>query len=326
MSVKPSGHTFTVQPGETILAAARRAGVWLPFECGWGSCGTCKVTLVEGQVECLFNGAPALSDRDRRRRRIIACQSVPVSDLVLEGRVLDAPPEWLVTGDYRAALKEVVPLAPEIALFRMGLDRPAIFRPGQYAILTLRPGLRRAYSMANLPGTREVEFIARRYPGGAGSRALFELTPGNTVDLELPYGSAYLRDTDRPLVFVAGGTGIAPVLGLTRRWAASGGGIGKGLHIFYGARTPQDLVCLDDLHALIRGFPGARLVAAVNEGSPGWSGEVGFITDALVRRLPGEWDQYEWYVAGPPAMVHSVLRLLEARGVPVTQVHYDSFG
>lgn len=326
VTLKPSGRTFPVQEGETILAAARRAGIWLPFECGWGSCGTCKVTLVEGQVECLFAGAPALSERDRRRNRIIACQSVPLSNLVLDARVLEAPPEGLATADYRAVVKEVVPLAPEVALFRMELDRPALFLPGQYAIVTLRPGLRRAYSMANLPGTREVEFIARRYPGGPGSNALFDLTLGSAVDLELPYGAAYLRETGHPLVFVAGGTGIAPVLGLTRYWAAGGGRIGSGLHIFYGARTPRDLVCFDELQALTRDFPQARLVPAVNEGPAGWHGEVGFVTDALVRRLPEGWDQYEWYMAGPPVMVQSVLRLLDERGVPITQVHYDSFG
>ncbi|WP_218917964.1 2Fe-2S iron-sulfur cluster binding domain-containing protein [Kyrpidia tusciae] len=326
MTLKPSGHSFTVKGGETILAAARRAGIWLPFECGWGSCGTCKATLAEGQVRCLFPEAPALSERDRRRRRVILCQSVPESDVVLEARVLDGPPENLNTSEYHAVLADVETLAPEVARFRFQLDRPADYRPGQYAILHLGDGLRRAYSMANLPGTREMELIARRYPNGPGSQTLFALSPGAELTLELPYGAAYLRETSRPLVFVAGGTGIAPILGLTREWTSRGDRRGNGLMIFYGARTPGDLVCLDELRELTRSFSQAQVIPAVNEGDAGWEGEVGLVTDALVRRLKEPWDEHEFYMAGPPVMVQAVLALLEERGVPITRVHYDSFG
>ncbi|WP_093228713.1 2Fe-2S iron-sulfur cluster binding domain-containing protein [Thermoflavimicrobium dichotomicum] len=329
VTIEPSGRSFTVEEGETILGAARRAGIWLPFECGWGSCGMCKATLVEGNVKCMLPEAPALSERDQRRRRIILCQSVPESDVVLKGcTLLEEPPENLATADYRAVIAEVEELAPEVARFRLQLDRPADYRPGQYAILNLGDGLRRAYSMANLPGTREVDFIARRYPNGSGSQKLFSLSPGTELTLELPYGTAYLRETSRPLVFIAGGTGIAPILAMTREWASNGGRTGKSLTIFYGARTPEDLVCLEELQQLTGSFPQAQVIPVVNEGGAGWSGEVGFVTDALLGRLAEPWDEYEFYMAGPPVMVQSVLKLLEeeGRGVSITQVHYDSFG
>lgn len=326
VTLKPSGIRFPVGKGETVLSAARRAGIWLPFECGWGSCGTCKATLVEGQVRCLLPSAPALTERDRRRRRIILCQSVPESDLVLEARTLEGPPVGLATADYTALVTEVVTLAPEVALFRMLLDRPATFLPGQYAILNLGDGLRRAYSMANLPGTRDIEFIARRYANGAGSQQLFSLSPGTQLRLELPYGGVYLRETARPLVFVAGGTGIAPILALTREWAAGGGRVGKALCIVYGARSPRDLVFLDELRRVVSPFPQAQVIPTVDEGGSGWSGDVGLVTDVLARHLPEPWDAYEFYMAGPPVMVQSVLRLLGEREVPITQVHYDAFG
>lgn len=287
----------------------------------------CKATLVEGHVRCLLPDAPALSERDQRRRRIILCQSVPESDVVLKGcMMMEGPPENLATADYRAVIADVEALAPEVARFRLQLNRPAVYRPGQYAILTLGDELRRAYSMANLPGTREVEFIARRYPNGPGSQKLFSLFPGAILTLELPYGAAYLRETSRPLVFIAGGTGIAPILALTREWVLHGGRTGKSLTIFYGARTPRDLVCLEELQQLTRSFPQAQVIPVVNEGSAGWSGEVGFVTDALLQRLVEPWDGYEFYMAGPPVMVQSVLKLMGERGVSITQVHYDSFG
>jgi toluene monooxygenase electron transfer component len=252
---------------------------------------------------------------------------VPESDVVLKGcTLLEGPPENLATADYRAVIADVEELAPEVARFRLQLDRAAVYQPGQYAILTLGDGLRRAYSMANLPGTREVEFIARRYPNGPGSQKLFSLSPGTELTLELPYGAAYLRETSRPLVFIAGGTGIAPILALTREWAFRGGRTGRSLTIIYGARTPRDLVCLEELRQLTRSFPQAYVIPTVNEGGAGWSGEVGFVTDALLRCLAEPWDGYEFYMAGPPVMVQSVLKLLEERGVSITRVHYDSFG
>jgi toluene monooxygenase electron transfer component len=326
VTVKPSGITFSVQHGETILNAARKRGIWLPFECGWGSCGTCKATLNEGQVKCLLPDAPSLSERDRRRRRIILCQSVPESDVVLETRVLDGSPDNLATADYHAVVTDVEILAPEVARFRLQLDQIPFYQAGQYAILNLGDGLRRAYSMANLPGTREVEFIARRYPQGVGSQKLFELSPGMELTLELPYGATYLRETSRPLVFIAGGTGIAPILAMIRQLVSNGKREGSGCTVFYGARTPGDLVCLDELQQLVGSLSQAKVIPVVNEGAAEWNMEVGFVTDALIRRLEEPWEKYEFYIAGPPVMVQAVLRLLEERGVPITQVHYDSFG
>jgi toluene monooxygenase electron transfer component len=327
VTIQPSGRTFTVEESETILGAARRAGIWLQFECGWGSCGMCKATLLEGDVRCMLPDAPALSERDQRRRRIILCQSVPESNVVLKGcTLLDGPPEHLSTGDYQAVIANVEELAPEVARFHLQLDRPAVYRPGQYAILNLGDGLRRAYSMANLPGTQKVEFVARRYPNGLGSQKLFSLTPGTELTLELPYGAAFLRESSRPLVFIAGGTGIAPILALTRQYASDGDLKGRSLKVFYGARTPSDLVCLEELEQVTRSCSQVRVIPTVNESSAEWSGEVGFVTDALSRCLVDPWDAYEFYMAGPPVMVQSVIKLLEARGVSITQVHYDSFG
>ena len=143
--------------------------------------------------------------------------------------------------------------------------------------------------------------------------------------MELPYGAAYLRPPVRPVVFVAGGTGIAPILALMREGLTSRQLEKWPVYVFYGARTPEELVCLEELHDLIARLPDAVLVPVV-ERADGWPGESGFVTDALRRRLPEPWAECTFYMAGPPPMIRAALQRLQEADVPLTQVHFDSFG
>lgn len=324
--IEPGGHRVRARAGETLLDAARRAGVWIPFECGWGSCSTCKVTLLEGEVECLFPQAPAIRPQDARRRRILACQAVPRTDVRIKAlRVDDRPPEDLPTADYRGVLTERCELAPSIWRLVFDLDREATFRPGQYAVLELEPGLRRCYSMDELPHGRRVSFIAKRYPGGRGSTRLTTLGPGSEVPVILPFGRAYLRETERAPVFAAGGTGIAPILSLLRQVVAEGWFRDREVLVVYGANTPEELAARDELEELVAALPQGRLVLAAARAPEDWPGVRGFVTHALEQALGEDW-QREYWMAGPPAMVNAVLALLKERGVEITRVHYDSFG
>ena len=153
--VSGSDEVFDVPVGQRIHAAARRAGIWFPFECGWGSCGSCKATVVEGRTELLFPGAPAVEPRDERRRRVVLCQSTPCGDLVIRPRWVDhQPPPERPLRDYLGRLVDVEPLGPAIARFRFeltdndGSPLVADYRPGQFAILETEPGLRRCLSLA----------------------------------------------------------------------------------------------------------------------------------------------------------------------------------
>jgi toluene monooxygenase electron transfer component len=325
VSVAGTGAAFDVRPGERILAAARRAGAWLPFECGWGSCGTCKVTVVEGETELLYAEAPSVDARDGRRGRILACQSTPTTDLVIKAtRVGDEPGPERPVRDHVGVLVTHEELGPDLARFRFRLDAEADYHPGQHAILDLGAGLRRCYSMAGLPGAREAIFIAKRYAGRPGSGRLFSVAEGEQITLELPYGDMYLRDGDGPVVLVAGGTGISAIVAMTLE-LAEGADNGRDVHVFYGAGNRAELVCWDELSRAVARLGNGALHGALLEAPVGWSGTSGFVTAALSEQLADLTDA-SFYVAGPPPMTEATLVLLRERGVQLDRIHYDSFG
>lgn len=325
VTVSGTDLTFEVAAGERLLAAARRAGVWLPFECGWGSCGTCKVTVEDGETELLYAAAPAVSDRDARRRRVVACQSTARSDLVIRPtRTENTPPAERPVRDHVGELVAREDLGPDLARFHVRLGEPAAYHPGQHAVLDLGAGLRRCYSMAGLPGSDQIAFIAKRYAGKPGSEALFALEEGTPIGIELPYGDSWLRPGVRPVVLVAGGTGISAVLALTQHLAA-GAHDGRDVHVYYGAGSEAELVCWDELEAAVGRIPGGRLAGAVLTGSPRWTGTRGFVTDALAVDV-GSLGEADVYVTGPPVMAEATRALLRERGVPIDRIHVDCFG
>ncbi len=323
--IEPGGIEVAARADDTILQAARRAGVELPHECGWGSCGVCKLTLVSGEVELLFPGAPAVNPRDARRGRILACQCRAISDLTIRRN----PGEWAGTVvrcvEHRAILQSVEEIGPEIRRFTFETEEPARFLPGQYAILHLGENLRRAYSMCNLPQGGLMQFIAKRYEGGRGSHALARMRPGQGLTIEAPFGVCTLERRPGRKVFVAGGTGISPILSLVRQAAHEGINFEAPIHVIYGARSALDLAAGDQLELATLRIPNARYLPVVEVASAEWPHATGFVTDAIAANVP-ELGAAEFYVAGPPAMVNAVKAQLARAEVPLTQVHYDSFG
>lgn len=315
---------FEIVEGERILGAALRAKVWIPFECGWGSCSTCKMTLVEGECETLFAEAPAISPRDARRSRILACQSTATSDLVVKPTWIEADPrDGYATERCAAVLAHREEVGPDIFRLLFTLDRVASFREGQHAVIDLGNELRRCYSMSNRPGTNDVEFIMKRYSGRVGSEAVSALTPGETVHIEMPYGDMWIRDGDTPVCLVAGGTGIAPILGMVRRLAADRDG--RPVRVVYGANVHDDLVCWPELAVLIEELPDAELVGALTTAHVDWTGIEGLVTHALEPMLASLMDA-NFYVAGPPVMTNAVTELLKDVGIRLDRIRYDSFG
>lgn len=322
---------FSCVDGDVLLRAAHRAGLAFPYECNVGSCGNCKFELVEGEVAMQWPQAPGWTEKDRQRRRYLACQARPLGDCTIKVR-FDAryasqhPP--LRTG---AVLQARRPLTHDIEEFRFVLDAPLAFEPGQYALLHL-PGVEgpRAYSMSNTAGDGRVwEFQVRRVPTGRGSVALFDLVvPGTRVGIDGPYGMAWLRrDAPRDILCIAGGSGLAPMVSIVRGAAAEPALAQRRIHFLYGARTPAD-VCGQDLLQALPGW-GTRIhyeaAVSVPPAAGEWTGATGFVHDLAGERFGDRLAGMEIYFAGPPAMATAVQQMLLARKVPFGQVHFDQF-
>jgi toluene monooxygenase electron transfer component len=318
---------------DTLLRAGLRAGLGMPYECNSGACGTCKVELLEGQVTSLRPDAPGLSERDRAKNRVLACQARPGSDCTIKVRLREENVPLHRPARFHAVLAGFRDLTHDMREFRFRAAGAPGFLPGQYALFYL-PGLEapRTYSMSNVDdGSGEWHFVVRRVPGGSGTGTLFDQVPvGTTISLDGPYGLAWLRpDSPRDIVLVAGGSGLAPVLSLARGAVREPKLAQRGIHVFFGARTRRDLCGLAELEAL-PGF-GTRITfeAVLSEpeadSTEPWNGPTGFVHERVRQFIGERWAELEYYFAGPPLMAQAMQQMLIERRVPYPQVHFDSF-
>jgi toluene monooxygenase electron transfer component len=334
ITLEGSDVSFPCRPDDTILRSALRAGIAFPYECNVGACGNCKFQLVDGELQQRWPEALGWSDKDRERGRFLGCQSVPGSDCTI--KVRPSEPHAPVHRPRRVAatLTQCRPITRDIHEFHFSLDEPMPFEPGQYALLSLPgvPGVR-AYSMSNAaeaPGM-SLQFQVRRVPGGKGTAVLFEgLQPGVRIEIDGPYGHAYLRrDVQRDIVCIAGGSGLAPMISIARGLAFDPNLQDTKLHFLYGARTGKD-ICGRDMLEVLPGF-GERIQfhAAVSAPESGDADvaipHTGFVHELADTLLGDSLRDMEIYFAGPPAMGTAIQRMLLAHQVPFDRVHFDQF-
>lgn len=334
VAIEGSDQRFDQGEDDTLLRAALRSGVGIPYECNAGGCGSCRVQVVDGDVIDLWPDAPGRSERDRRTGRVLACQTRAVSDVVLRVRTSAEYAGAVPPARRRAVIRTVEPVTHDMRRFVCHTDGPASFLPGQYVSLAL-PGVAasRNYSMANVANDDgDWELIIRRVPGGAATATLFDrIDVGDEVELDGPFGLATLRvDADRDIACVAGGSGLAPMLSIARGAAASGLLDRHRLHFFYGARTPADVCGSAELEALTPGGSSAVFHPVVSmpsvEHGQVWNGPTGLVHEAACSLLAHRLSEIEWYCAGPPAMTEALQReLVLVHGVPVGQIRFDRF-
>lgn len=325
---------FSCASGDTILYAALRSGLGFPYECNSGGCGACQFELVDGDVEDLWPEAPGISERQRGRGRRLACQSVPGSDCSIKVRLNEDGAAPVRPAVFTAVFEGARSLTPDMSEFTFRTTEPAQFLPGQFAMLRL-PGVEgaRAYSMSNLANEDGLwRFIVKRVAGGQGTSVLFDaLEAGQDVEITGPLGNSYLRtDNDRPIVCIAGGSGLSPVMSILRSIGADPRFDSRRVMFFYGGRGPADMCVAEMLGA----EPGLRdrveLFLAISDdeaaGAAEWAGDRGFIHELVRKHLGESLAQYEYYFCGPPPMTDAVHRmlLLEAK-VPAGQLHFDRF-
>lgn len=333
VQIHNSGESFEQSDEHvSILSAGLGAGFGLSYECNSGGCGSCKFELIKGEVEELWPEAHGLTSRDLKKGRKLACQCRAKTDLVISMRTDDSFRPLNAPQRFSARLASRRELTPDITEFRFIGQAPARFLPGQYAMLSL-PGSHhsRAYSMSNLANDDGIwDFWIRRKPAGQMTEQLFaRLQVGNEVELESPFGLAYLKTSaPRDVVCIAGGSGISPVLSIARGVLSDPAMAGRKVHFFFGGRTPADICGLEELKALPGFAQRIHFHAAISEPQPegDWKGAVGYIHETVKQVLKGSWTDYEYYLAGPPSMVQAATKmLLLDQCVPAGQVHFDRF-
>jgi toluene monooxygenase electron transfer component len=322
---------FDCATDDTILRAGLRVGLGLAYECNVGACGSCKFDLIEGEVEDLFPGATGIRPKEREKGKRLACQCRPLSDCKIKIRTGDEFVSKYRPQPRSARLAKKIKLTHDMVEFTFETDVPAEFINGQYAMLSCDAmPQQRAYSMSNSPNSKGVwQFIIRKVPGGMFTQYLFENAMiGDQFMIDAPYGIAHLNTaSDRQIVGIAGGSGLAPVLSIMQGATEKREKFGKPV-MLYGARTSRDIPSHPEIDFYNnREFEFTPIVsdresAAVN----GWSGDVGFVHEFIERKLHGALNEYEFYLAGPPPMIEAAVRLLMVEHkIPSNQIHFDRF-
>lgn len=313
----------TVNPKETLLQAALRQGIDFPHSCRVGGCATCKCKLVSGKVKELTQTSYILSDEDLDQGYILACQAVPQGDVQIEVDLSAQGAKRQVSGRILAQDR----LTHDIVRLRVQLDEALPYKAGQFADIGLDalPGVRRSYSFANaVQPDAQVSFFVRKVPGGAFSTHVNEQNlVGQTLHLEGPVGDFWLHAADAPLMLIAGGSGLAPIVAILQDALAND--VKRPVTLLFGARTQQDLYALDTLQALAQQWPAAfHFVPVLSEEPAGssWQGARGLVTEQIAELLDSS---AHAYLCGPPAMIDSAVDVLMGHGVPRAHIHADRF-
>lgn len=329
VTVQPSGREFTCNDDETILAAAIRAGVNLPYGCKNGACGTCKSKLLDGTVTHTAHQEKALPVAEEEKGFMLSCCAKPHSDVVIEAREVLGADEFPIK-KLPSRVAKLDRVADDVIV--MSLQLPANerlqYRAGQYIEFILKDGKRRSYSMANAPHQDEhLTLHIRHMHGGVFTDHVFNtMKERDILRFEGPQGTFFLReDSDKPMVLLASGTGFAPVKAIIEH--AIHQKTDRQMLLYWGGRRPKDLY----MHALCeewaRTLPNFKYVPVVSDALPedGWNGRTGFVHRAVMEDLP-DLSGYQIYACGAPIVVDSAKRDFVARcKLPAEEFYADAF-
>ncbi len=331
---EPVGIDIEVDEDETVLTAAFRQGVMLMHGCKEGQCSACKSFLLDGDVDLDKYSTFALPDFEEAEGWTLLCRAHPMSDLEVE--LINYDEEILRSGlplqTVQTRVTAIEELTSDIRRLVLSLVSPEefVFHPGQYVDVRI-PGSgdeHRSFSMASLPSNvGEVELMIKLYPDGHFSGLLADgsIAKGQELAITGPYGTFTLRESSqRPLLMIGGGAGMAPILSLLRQMELEEND--RPATFYYGARTTADLFALDELERLTKNLAGFEFVPALSDEDPGedWTGECGLVTDVVERREESLED-FDAYVCGPPPMVEAAMGLLSAKGIPDSRIYFDKF-
>lgn len=328
VTINPSGHVYKISAYQTVLEAAVDAGFNLPYGCRNGACGACKGKLVSGQVDYGEHQGNALTDSEKQAGLALFCCARPQSDLVIEAREMGLN-SGIKPRILPARVQKMEKLSHDVmALFlKLPSNERMQFMAGQYVEFLLKDGKRRAFSLANAPHADDfLEMHLRLVPGGTFTQYVFnEMQEKAILRLEGPFGTFYLReDSDKPIIFIAGGTGFAPIKGIIEHILHHK--IQRKMVLYWGARTLQDLY----MPALPQAWAGQAeqfsYLPVLSEPllEDNWQGRTGLVHQAVLDDY-ADLSAYQVYCCGAPAMVDIVHVAFQERGMPEDEFFSDAF-
>lgn len=331
VTVRPANHQFDVEDDETILEAALRQGFAFPYGCRNGACGSCKGRVLSGEVSHGPERPPGLTEADAEAGYALFCQAVALDDLDIEVREIGAARDIVIkTLPCRVASMQFV--APDVAELKLKL--PATerlqFLAGQFIDILLKGGERRSYSLANAPHDDQYLVLhIKQVPGGRFSEQVFSaMQPKALLRIEGPLGTFILdEDSERPRLFVGGGTGFAPLRGMLDHLLEKG--LDRPHHLFWGARDSAGIYAADWLQEAVQRSQGLLQFTPVlselpEESVAGFRAQSGWVHDAVCAAYP-DLSGYDVYMAGPPPMIHAAQDCFQAAGLTPERLFYDSF-
>lgn len=333
VTVLPEGQTFEQAPGQTVLDAALAAGLVLPYSCRNGTCSTCRGKVVSGRVEAGAAPERILPPEDLAQGYTLFCQACATSDLVIEAHEVHMADDIQIR-KMPVRVLALDRLSDDVMSLTLQLPSAEAFRfyPGQYLEFILQDGARRSYSMAGPPSdAHRVSLHIRHMPGGVFTSHVFgtgetQMKVRDILRIEGPMGSFFLRDESaRPIVFLASGTGFAPICAIIERMIACGDT--RPAVLYWGGRRPADLYMNERACSWERALPGFRYVPVVSDAHPedAWTGRSGFVHHAVMEDLP-DLSGHQVYACGAPAMVDHARRDFTALcGLPADEFYADAF-
>ena len=315
LTIEPLGQSIEVEDDQTILDAALRAGIWLPHACCHGLCATCKVQVVDGEVDHGEASPFALMDFERDERKTLACCAKLQSDVTIEADIDEEPDaEVIPVRDFAGTVSRVETLTPTIKGIWIKLDEPIHFQAGQYINIDVPTlGISRPFSLAHSPGTSdEIELNVRIVAGGAGTAYLHQqLKAGDAVKLSGPYGRFFVRKSAaQPLIFMAGGSGLSSPRSMILDLLGSD--FDLPITLVYGQRSRAELYYHDEFTELAAQHATFHYVPALSHepADSDWNGFRGFVHDAAKAHFDNDFRGHKAYLCGPPLMIDACITTL----------------
>jgi CDP-4-dehydro-6-deoxyglucose reductase len=328
VTIQSSGHTFTVNDGETVLAAALREGIVIAYGCRHGSCGTCKGRLVEGTVDYGTYQVQAMSAAERSAGMALFCQAKPITDLTIQCREIGTAVKGIQIKLMPARVMKMTRVAPDV--MALDLKLPAndklVFLAGQYVDLVLRGGTRRSFSMANAPHDDAFLQLHLRNYGGPFSLHVFgAMKEKDILRVEGPFGTFFLREeSTKPMILLASGTGFAPIKAIIEHVLHAG--IKRPMTLYWGCRVRADLY-MNELAESWQRDGRLRYVPVLSDATAAdhWTGRTGFVHRAVMEDFP-DLSGHQVYACGAPVMVESARQDFTSKcGLPDEEFFSDSF-